>query len=101
MILAQKETHRSMEQYGEPRTCGQLIYNKGGKKKEYRINPRTCGQLIYNKGGKNTNIIREPELQIKKTGSSINITGETGQLMQKNQTGLLSHTTHKNKLKTD
>ena len=44
-----------MEQYGEPRTCGQLIYNKGGKKKEYRINPRTCDQLIYNKGGKNTN----------------------------------------------
>ena len=34
MVLAQKQTHRSMEQKRQPRnkpTYGQLIYNRGGK----------------------------------------------------------------------
>ena len=46
MVLAQNQTHRSMEQYTEPRnkplsTYGQLIYNKGGKK----IQPRKTESL--------------------------------------------------------
>ena len=35
----------------------------------------------------------------KKTASSINGVGKTGQLLQKNQTELLSHTIYQNKLK--
>ena len=37
----------------------------------------------------------------KKTVSSANGAGKTGQHMQKNETGPLSYTTHKNKLKMD
>ena len=40
MVLAQKQTHRSMEQNREPRNKptlnGQLIYNKGGKNIQWR-----------------------------------------------------------------
>ena len=40
MVLTQKQTHRSMEQNREPEinphTYGQLIYNKGGKKIQWR-----------------------------------------------------------------
>ena len=39
MVLAQKQTHRSMEQNREPRnkpTHGKLIYDKGGKNIQWR-----------------------------------------------------------------
>ena len=31
MVLAQKQTHRPMEQNRDPRNNGQLIYDKGGR----------------------------------------------------------------------
>ena len=53
MVLAQKQTLRSMEQNREPR------------------NGQTYGQLIFDKEGKN--------IQCKKTVSSANGVGKTGQ----------------------
>ena len=56
MVLAQKQTHRSVEQNREPR-------NK----------PTHYGQLIYNKGAKNI-------YNGEKTNSSISGAGKAGQL---------------------
>ena len=58
MVLAQKQTHRSMEQNREPRN-----------------EPHLHGKLIYNKGGRNT--------QWGKTATSITGAGKTGQLHAK------------------
>ena len=55
MVLTQKQTYRSMKQDRKPRN-----------------NPHTCGQLIYDKGGKN--------IHGEKAVSSISGAGKTGQL---------------------
>ena len=57
------------------------------------MDPQPYGQLIYNKAEKN--------IQWKKTVSSTNGVGKLGSNMQKNETGLLSYTIHKNKFKMD
>ena len=59
------------------------------------MNPCLYGQLIYDKGGKN--IVGKSCL----FPYSPNGVGNLDSYMQKNQTGLLSHTMHKNKFKID
>jgi len=55
------------------------------------MNPHLYGQLIYHKRDKNT--VEE--------GSSINGMRKMDSYTQKSQTGLLSHTMHKDKFKID
>ena len=76
MVLAQKHTHRSVEQNRESRNKSRFIY-----------------QLIYNKGGRIHNGERQA-LQYM-------VLRNLDRYMQKNQTGVLSHTMCKSKLKID
>ena len=73
MVLTQKQTHRSTEQNKEPRNKFMIIWpiNLRQRRGEYKIG--------------------------KKTISSINSVGKTGQ--QKTETASPSYTIHKNKLK--
>ena len=66
MVLAQKQTHRSMEKDRKPRN-----------------NPTQCWQLIYNKKGKNIQ---------RKTVSSVSGPGKTGQLHVKEWNSLIPYT---------
>ena len=74
MVLAQKYTHRSVEQNRESRNKSRFIH-----------------QLIYNKGGRIHNGERQA-LQYM-------VLRNLDRYMQKNQTGVLSHTMYKSKLK--
>ena len=74
MVLAQKYTHRSVEQNRESRSKSRIIH-----------------QLIYNKGGR----IHNGERQALQCMVLRNL----DRYMQKNQTGVLSHTMYKSKLK--
>ena len=76
MVLAQKQTHRSMEQNRERRNKPTLTWSINLPQ---RMQKYTMG----------------------KTVSLIKGAGKTGQLHEKNQTELLSHTTYKNKHKMD
>ena len=57
------------------------------------MKPQLHGQLIYNIGGKN--------IQWGNDSFPINGAGKLDSYMQKNQTGLISYTIHKNKFKMD
>ena len=76
MVLAQKQTLRSMEQNREPRN-----------------GPITYGQLLFDKAGKNIQWNKESFQQV--------VPGKLDSDMQKNEPGPLSYTIHKNKLKMD
>ena len=76
MVLAQKYTHRSVEQNRESRSKSRIIH-----------------QLIHNKGGR----IHNEERQALQCMVLRNL----DRYIQKNQTGVLSHTMYKSKLKMD
>ena len=76
MVLAQKYTHRSVEQNRESRSKSRIIY-----------------QLIHNEGGR----IHNEERQALQCMVLRNL----DRYIQKNQTGVLSHTMYKSKLKMD
>ena len=76
IVLSQKYTHRSVEQNRESRNMSRFIH-----------------QLIYNKGGR----IHNEERQALQCMVLRNL----DRYIQKNQTGVLSHTMYKSKLKTD
>ena len=59
------------------------------------MDPQLYGQLIFNEAGKNTQWKKRQRL------SSINGAGKLDSHMQKYETGPLSYTIHKNKLKMD
>ena len=76
MALAQKQTHRSMEQKKEPRN---------GHTYMWPTNLQEAGKNV----------------QWKKTVSSANSEVKLDSDMQKNETGPLSYTIHRNKLNMD
>ena len=77
MILTQKKTHRSMEQNREPRNGPTIIWspNLPQSRKEYPVRKRRFLQQI--------------------------VLGKLDNNMQKNETGPLSYTIHKNEFKMD
>ena len=77
MVLAQKQTCRSMKQNREPRNEHTLVWaiNLGQRRQEYTIGKRQSLQKM--------------------------MLGKLNSYMQKNQSGLLSCTMHKNKFKMD
>ena len=77
MVLSQKQTHRSMKQNQEPRYKPMQIQSTNFQQ---RCQEYTVGKVIV---------------------SSINSVGKLNVHMQKNKTGPLSHTIHKNQLKMD
>jgi len=74
MVLAQKQT------------------DQWNRRENSEMDPQLYGQFISNKAGKN--------IHWKKV-SSTNGVGKTGSNMQKNETGPLCYTIHKNKFKMD
>ena len=57
------------------------------------MNPQMYGELIFDKAGKNTQRNKESLQQV--------VLGKLDSNMQKNEPGPLSHSIHKNKLKTN
>ena len=78
MVLGKKKKNRHVDQQN--------------RKENSEMNPQLYGQLTFDKAGKN--------IQWKKL-SLTNGVRKTGQQLQKNETGSLSYTIHKNKLKID
>ena len=58
------------------------------------MDPELCGQLIFDRAGKNIQWEKRQSLQQM-------VLGKLDSNMNKNETGPLSYTTHKNKLKMD
>ena len=79
MVLAQKQTHRSTDQK---------------RKQNPEMNPQLYGPLIFNKAGQNSQWKKRQSLQQM-------VLGKLDSNMQKNETGPLSFTIHKNKFKMD
>ena len=76
MVLAQKQTHRSMEQNKEPRNRPTIVWrtNLQQNRKEYPMGKKSLQKMVLGKLDSDT---------------------------QKNEPGPLSYTIHKNKLKMD
>ena len=77
MVLAQKQTHRSMEQNREPRNTPMLIWSI------------------------NLQLKRQEHTMRKKQPLQLMVLGNLNSYMQNNETGPLFYTIQKNKLKMD